>query len=148
MIRRPPRSTRTDTLFPYTTRFRSQAALHPDLQRLGLYGLDCADHLRPFRIGRHQAGRQMRQGADGDAADQRVEITAGLEALLADRLPRRPVGFEIDVGSLQAVAFGQLLVTRAIRPERQGLAAEFRPRQIDSRIIAGSSILRSRLVDG
>src|SRR3546814_8385041 len=26
MIRRPPRSTRTDTLFPYTTRFRSQSA--------------------------------------------------------------------------------------------------------------------------
>src|SRR3546814_4894808 len=25
MIRRPPRSTRTDTLFPYTTRFRSDA---------------------------------------------------------------------------------------------------------------------------
>src|SRR3546814_1464511 len=25
MIRRPPRSTRTDTLFPYTTRFRSAA---------------------------------------------------------------------------------------------------------------------------
>src|SRR3546814_3821102 len=25
MIRRPPRSTRTDTLFPYTTRFRSRA---------------------------------------------------------------------------------------------------------------------------
>src|SRR3546814_1199793 len=25
MIRRPPRSTRTDTLFPYTTRFRSKA---------------------------------------------------------------------------------------------------------------------------
>src|SRR3546814_10984295 len=27
MIRRPPRSTRTDTLFPYTTLFRSPAAL-------------------------------------------------------------------------------------------------------------------------
>src|SRR3546814_4680627 len=27
MIRRPPRSTRTDTLFPYTTLFRSQAGL-------------------------------------------------------------------------------------------------------------------------
>src|SRR3546814_13227318 len=27
MIRRPPRSTRTDTLFPYTTLFRSGAAL-------------------------------------------------------------------------------------------------------------------------
>src|SRR3546814_1807140 len=27
MIRRPPRSTRTDTLFPYTTLFRSQAGI-------------------------------------------------------------------------------------------------------------------------
>src|SRR3546814_6516900 len=29
MIRRPPRSTRTDTLFPYTTLFRSFIPLHP-----------------------------------------------------------------------------------------------------------------------
>src|SRR3546814_2438749 len=28
MIRRPPRSTRTDTLFPYTTLFRSQYKMH------------------------------------------------------------------------------------------------------------------------
>src|SRR3546814_4713318 len=28
MIRRPPRSTRTDTLFPYTTLFRSNAVHH------------------------------------------------------------------------------------------------------------------------
>src|SRR3546814_13810989 len=28
MIRRPPRSTRTDTLFPYTTLFRSAAVRH------------------------------------------------------------------------------------------------------------------------
>src|SRR3546814_2212246 len=28
MLRRPPRSTRTDTLFPYTTLFRSNAAMH------------------------------------------------------------------------------------------------------------------------
>src|SRR3546814_12292689 len=28
MIRRPPRSTRTDTLFPYTTLFRSLGSLH------------------------------------------------------------------------------------------------------------------------
>src|SRR3546814_10987326 len=37
MIRRPPRSTRTDTLFPYTTLFRS---LHPrTLSRDELWGL-------------------------------------------------------------------------------------------------------------
>src|SRR3546814_5278504 len=29
MIRRPPRSTRTDTLFPYTTLFRSPCAARP-----------------------------------------------------------------------------------------------------------------------
>src|SRR3546814_3368359 len=29
MIRRPPRSTRTDTLFPYTTLFRSRAIASP-----------------------------------------------------------------------------------------------------------------------
>src|SRR3546814_17340913 len=29
MIRRPPRSTRTDTLFPYTTLFRSTVVLKP-----------------------------------------------------------------------------------------------------------------------
>src|SRR3546814_4764441 len=34
MIRRPPRSTRTDTLFPYTTRFRSA--------RFGEEGVDLA----------------------------------------------------------------------------------------------------------
>src|SRR3546814_1773584 len=36
MIRRPPRSTRTDTLFPYTTRFRSQ--LHQRSGRSGGIG--------------------------------------------------------------------------------------------------------------
>src|SRR3546814_7853638 len=30
MIRRPPRSTRTDTLFPYTTLFRSLRAVNPN----------------------------------------------------------------------------------------------------------------------
>src|SRR3546814_11481142 len=41
MIRRPPRSTRTDTLFPYTTLFRSEAC--------GAHVLD-----RDDGVGRHQ----------------------------------------------------------------------------------------------
>src|SRR3546814_19273115 len=32
MIRRPPRSTRTDTLFPYTTLFRSDRSCHMESQ--------------------------------------------------------------------------------------------------------------------
>src|SRR3546814_14543951 len=35
MIRRPPRSTRTDTLFPYTTLFRSWAEAQRDHHRVG-----------------------------------------------------------------------------------------------------------------
>src|SRR3546814_1150947 len=38
MIRRPPRSTRTDTLFPYTTLFRSGLGCrYPGGERPGLY---------------------------------------------------------------------------------------------------------------
>src|SRR3546814_20147090 len=36
MIRRPPRSTRTDTLFPYTTLFRSLEDATDDVQERGL----------------------------------------------------------------------------------------------------------------
>src|SRR3546814_7656690 len=35
MIRRPPRSTRTDTLFPYTTLFRSPARRNPRRAQAG-----------------------------------------------------------------------------------------------------------------
>src|SRR3546814_3089325 len=40
MIRRPPRSTRTDTLFPYTTLFRSPAFLLPIHNRLNVFDRD------------------------------------------------------------------------------------------------------------
>src|SRR3546814_3164742 len=43
MKRRPPRSTRTDTLFPYTTLFRSEpAGRPPSVGGCGLAGLDQA----------------------------------------------------------------------------------------------------------
>src|SRR3546814_10076898 len=40
MIRRPPRSTRTDTLFPYTTLFRSADALRFTLISMAAQGRD------------------------------------------------------------------------------------------------------------
>src|SRR3546814_19951978 len=42
MIRRPPRSTRTDTLFPYTTLFRSDELVHRDAARPQGLGKDAA----------------------------------------------------------------------------------------------------------
>src|SRR3546814_10344125 len=47
MIRRPPRSTRTDTLFPYTTLFRSADVLIVDLR------IDCRGDVH---LGRDDAG--------------------------------------------------------------------------------------------
>src|SRR3546814_20456068 len=44
MIRRPPRSTRTDTLFPYTTLFRSDV---PSLAKIGVFSLPCSVSLSP-----------------------------------------------------------------------------------------------------
>src|SRR3546814_5331073 len=38
MIRRPPRSTRTDTLFPYTTLFRSSACVIPPIIMVYIFG--------------------------------------------------------------------------------------------------------------
>src|SRR3546814_7700249 len=47
MIRRPPRSTRTDTLFPYTTLFRSSVgvAVHAQERAPGNAPVDLADPL-------------------------------------------------------------------------------------------------------
>src|SRR3546814_10843104 len=46
MIRRPPRSTRTDTLFPYTTLFRSSHAIQSKLL-IGGYFTDLQAAWRP-----------------------------------------------------------------------------------------------------
>src|SRR3546814_18418743 len=49
MIRRPPRSTRTDTLFPYTTLFRSDAfLLDVDVENDDLHGLALAVEVQCF----------------------------------------------------------------------------------------------------
>src|SRR3546814_4394761 len=45
MIRRPPRSTRTDTLFPYTTLFRSWKANH---EKKELTPAAISKHIRAF----------------------------------------------------------------------------------------------------
>src|SRR3546814_8831061 len=89
MIRRPPRSTRTDTLFPYTTLFRSDQPVdhrifnHPHDQGIAL---QARGHIR------EQTGREQRfqrlvgfSGTVGRAGMQREVILDGrhLDALVA-----------------------------------------------------------------
>src|SRR3546814_8335523 len=46
MIRRPPRSTRTDTLFPYTTLFRSYWEASPgSARRMSNFAAECASSI-------------------------------------------------------------------------------------------------------
>src|SRR3546814_5176548 len=55
MIRRPPRSTRTDTLFPYTTLFRSRRAA------LRMRGLAVSFRRAKFPVGRGQLNENYGQ---------------------------------------------------------------------------------------
>src|SRR3546814_20506458 len=50
MIRRPPRSTRTDTLFPYTTLFRSVSPGPPRQLRAAIVGAGMAGILATIKL--------------------------------------------------------------------------------------------------
>src|SRR3546814_3507147 len=58
MIRRPPRSTRTDTLFPYTTLFRSPI---PGTNNYLVGGAPLVNDLRPFHEGKDIAEFQRNE---------------------------------------------------------------------------------------
>src|SRR3546814_20446067 len=92
-MQRPPRATRTDPLFPYTTLFRSiaeQALRHPLHLRVTVARLD-ADQ-------RQQPGADGAEGVavDGDAGggDALAEGEHGWLALGAGRSEERSVGKE------------------------------------------------------
>src|SRR3546814_10109986 len=94
MIRRPPRSTRTDTLFPYTTLFRSA---HADFGRL-LRHRHIREHANPhaalaldvagdrpaagFDLARGDAGRLHRLQAKGAEVEVRAALGNALDAAL------------------------------------------------------------------
>src|SRR3546814_1632167 len=74
MIRRPPRSTRTDTLFPYTTLFRSFAARE---DRRALLRAACAQIVgRAFGVVEVDPSRKM------PASRRSEEHTSELQSLM------------------------------------------------------------------
>src|SRR3546814_10157781 len=116
MIRRPPRSTRTDTLFPYTTRFRSELGS----ERLGAHGSGQGQRPGRWRAPRDQGAgeeieRPQRRGRprllEGDRPGGQGEQ---LVAALGGREMRRG-----GRGPMQAIERGEGPVGRAIRSEEQ-----------------------------
>src|SRR3546814_4635989 len=105
MIRRPPRSTRTDTLFPYTTLFRSLAAQH----RRAVAHLHAGDGAERDLLARRRQDRQASEFADTVAQLARIADAdrVAREPLdrLADRLAADRAGDDgLHVGDIEAVA--------------------------------------------
>src|SRR3546814_20324519 len=107
MIRRPPRSTRTDTLFPYTTLFRSAVALavqHVSVQKIlgdalavvferlaqaadmfdGAGGAIDADHIHFRWLFQRGEARNSSDGGQGDQASTEGHLPGAFTA--ADEL--------------------------------------------------------------
>src|SRR3546814_8980227 len=85
MIQRPPRSTRTDTLFPYTTLFRSQHVATTGLQRLGAFigGIE-GDRGVLQTVATEVVGNVQLGGGTGlDADGCTVQFLGALDAQLA-----------------------------------------------------------------
>src|SRR3546814_2574048 len=89
MIRRPPRSTRTDTLFPYTTLFRSVrlavgAAVDHEPRADDVF---CRNHAFPAAVsGKHDSAHTFRSRGmchtDRHAPQRSEEHTSELQSLM------------------------------------------------------------------
>src|SRR3546814_670891 len=113
MIRRPPRSTRTDTLFPYTTLFRSHG-----------HEVDADGVVAPGGDGDLQLGAHAVVGGDqqGIAVARRLEVEEAAEAAepgvgpaaggrarqRLDCLDQRVTGIDVDA----SILVGELVVAR------------------------------------
>src|SRR3546814_8289423 len=84
MIRRPPRSTRTDTLFPYTTLFRSTILLGNEMTEAALIERIAARGDGVTGDGRHVAGGVPgdRVRDDGIIIPRSEEHTSELQSLI------------------------------------------------------------------
>src|SRR3546814_1514121 len=80
MIRRPPRSTRTDTLFPYTTRFRSDTGHRDHHFRRAV---EAGNGVRPIRQSARISGEDIpgRRGGS-DTMRRSEEHTSELQSLM------------------------------------------------------------------
>src|SRR3546814_14173730 len=93
MIRRPPRSTRTDTLFPYTTLFRSDVANPVEPTDLHLLSQLREGELHGYGIAEHQMALDPRNRGQPGKGRHRFEMLADL--LHAMQMLQKIIGFSV-----------------------------------------------------
>src|SRR3546814_15379217 len=90
MIRRPPRSTRTDTLFPYTTLFRSH----------GVFLACCGTGvLRSRRVAEQEAGESLGWNENGRRGEPRRPLVQRLRGARLSRARRASPAHDLLVVS-------------------------------------------------
>src|SRR3546814_8675546 len=102
MIRRPPRSTRTDTLFPYTTLFRSQA---------------------PHRLAGDLAGEVPEREVEGPAAavvelDVRQHLVVALDTARSSRAILRSEEHTSELQSLMRISYAVFCLKKKKHQEK------------------------------
>src|SRR3546814_16627364 len=121
MIRRPPRSTRTDTLFPYTTLFRS----FNDARRFGMMDL-----IEPDAI----AGHKLLAGLGPEPLDDAFTAAVLAAALSAKKTPMKAALLDQTV----VAGLGNIYVCEAL------FRAGIDPRKLAGSVKIGRASCRER----
>src|SRR3546814_13731293 len=118
MIRRPPRSTRTDTLFPYTTLFRSRCAGPGIAFERGNRGVLVLDH----------AGDGAERTVGDVPRDRAPELPRRDAPRLAIGTGRGDRHIGVAEGGVEVIAEGVELTDNLARQMRLGARARGQPR--------------------
>src|SRR3546814_7638932 len=111
MLQRPPRSTRTDTLFPYTTLFRSgdEQSLHSG--RKGAVGIDDRAPAAKSRDGlRGVAAQAAKTGERGQKISHRLSVSA--------RTVRRSEEHTSELQSLMRISYAVFCLKKKNKNEK------------------------------
>src|SRR3546814_2982582 len=115
MIRRPPRSTRTDTLFPYTTLFRSEVVDRLGARRGVLFAREGQDVFEMLEVSGLQLGVpliflqvEIAVGHADAALEHRIDVNLGILVVLPyiaaeEMLDAAAVGFGEQLGEARLV---------------------------------------------
>src|SRR3546814_2910473 len=102
MIRRPPRSTRTDTLFPYTTLFRSAGK---GIAQARGFQVDARLDLDPFQPRRVEVDRRRPQDRRRPRAGNIADRFAAINRHHIDEILRRSEEHTSELQSLMRISY-------------------------------------------